>query len=243
MSPVVLSARMQGIVDMFKEYRDTWEQIPCVADIGCDHAFVSIYLAQNSIARKVIAMDVRRGPLEIAQTNIHKFGLEKSVETRLSDGLNELQDREADWAILAGMGGPLMIRILESGKKHLDSGIDLILQPQSEPEEVRSYLCTQNYEIIDEEMLIEDGKFYTIIKAIKKLPTARLSDIELAFGPVLLKRRHPVLREYLRIQLEKTGGLVCKLEKVNTGRSLQRIEELKSKLAVIRQAMSCCEEV
>ena len=105
MKTIELSARMQALVNMVS-------QGSVVCDVGCDHGWVSIYLVQKGIADKVYAMDVRTGPLERAKEHIGRYQLEESIETRLSDGLSNLTVGEADCMICAGMGGPLMMKIL-----------------------------------------------------------------------------------------------------------------------------------
>ena len=132
----------------------------CVADVGCDHGYVSIYLVQKGIAESAIAMDVRKGPLSMAESNIAEYGLEDKVKVRLSDGLSELKEGEADALVIAGMGGKLMISILE--KKDLRAlGIKTaILQPQSDIPEFRQYLRGKGYLIENEKIVLEDGKYY-----------------------------------------------------------------------------------
>ena len=83
-----------------------------VADIGCDHAYLSIYMIKHQIAESVIAMDVNRGPLERARDNIRKSGYENQINVRLSDGIKELNVGEADTLLIAGMGGGLIQKIL-----------------------------------------------------------------------------------------------------------------------------------
>ncbi|MBP3926452.1 MAG: SAM-dependent methyltransferase, partial [Clostridium sp.] len=137
-----------------------------MCDIGCDHGFVAIYLVQKSISPKVFAMDVRSGPLSRAQEHIGQYGLGSQIETRLSDGLAALKPGEADGMICAGMGGPLMIKILEEGSALAHNMKELILQPQSEISEFRKYLRTHGYHIIKEDMVLEDGKYYPRMKVV-----------------------------------------------------------------------------
>ena len=139
-----------GVMDRFR----------CVADVGCDHGYVSIYLVQKGIADSAIAMDVRKGPLSAAKANIEEYGLADRVQVRLSDGLLELKEGEADALVIAGMGGKLMISILE--KKDLRAlGIrTAVLQPQSDISEFREYLRKKGYLIEDEKIVLEDGKYY-----------------------------------------------------------------------------------
>ena len=106
MKELSLSKRMEAVVNMVSP------QSFAIADIGCDHAYVSIALRQRRMAQKVIAMDVRKGPLAIAKNNVMQYGLEDTITLRLSDGLEQLQPNEVGTIIIAGMGGLLMMRIL-----------------------------------------------------------------------------------------------------------------------------------
>ena len=136
-----------------------------VADVGCDHAYISIYLVEGKVAPKTIALDVNEGPLLRAQENIASYGMEGLITTRLSDGLHKLKPNEADSIVIAGMGGPLMIKILEEGSECVATAKELILQPQSEIWRVREYLHNLNFEITKEDMCIDEGKYYTVLHA------------------------------------------------------------------------------
>ena len=83
-----------------------------LADVGCDHGYLSVYLIEKQICKYVIAMDVNKGPLQKAEENIRRFGYKDYIETRLSNGLNKLNINEAEGYICAGMGGPLALEIL-----------------------------------------------------------------------------------------------------------------------------------
>ena len=115
-----------------------------VADVGCDHGYISIYLVQKDIASYAIAMDVRKGPLSGAEANIQRLGLESRIITRLSDGLKELKKGEAEGLVIAGM--------------------QAVLQPQSEIAEFRQYLRDKNFQILEEKIVFEDGKYYFPMK-------------------------------------------------------------------------------
>lgn len=135
-----------------------------VCDVGCDHGYVPIYLIQNHICPKVIAMDVGAGPLNRAREHIRTFCLEKYIVTRLSDGVAELREGEADCLILAGMGGRLVIKILTEGRDKIRSMQELILQPQSDIAFVRSFLRKEGWRTVREDMVYEDGKYYPMMK-------------------------------------------------------------------------------
>ncbi|MBE5954555.1 MAG: SAM-dependent methyltransferase [Lachnospiraceae bacterium] len=216
---VRLSKRMQAVADMVQEKR--------VVDIGCDHAFVSIYLAQKPDIERVIAMDVKTGPVDIAKANIAAYMLADKIDVRMSDGFDKLSVGEADAAVIAGMGGYLMIDILEAGKEHLENGINLVLQPQSDIPEVRRYLDSVGYIIEDEDMLIEDGKYYTIMRAVSRNEkTVEYTADDYNYGPILLKKMHTVLREYLVFSNEKNLTIVEKLRASGSDKSKDRVKQL-----------------
>lgn len=162
MKPVVLSKRLRAIAGMVATGNR-------VCDVGCDHGFVPIWLAEQGISPKVLAMDVRSGPLGAAREHIAERGLDSCIETRLSDGLHNYNIGEADTLICAGMGGGLMLRILSEEPDKTASFRELILQPQSEIEQFRAGLREMGYRIVDETMIEEDGKFYPMMRAEMEL--------------------------------------------------------------------------
>ena len=121
-----------------------------VADIGCDHAYTSIYLCKEGIAPRVIAMDVNRGPLLMAKKHVEEEGLGETIALRLSDGLKELVPGEAETILLCGMGGLLMMKILTDCPETTAAAKELILQPQSEVGEVRHFLHNSGLKMLNE---------------------------------------------------------------------------------------------
>lgn len=138
-----------------------------VADIGCDHAHTSIYLVEKEIAVSSIAMDINKGPLERAKENIRRYQYEDKITTRLSDGAKELKVGEVDTLLMSGMGGLLVNKILSDSIEVVKEVKELILQPQSEIALVRKYIYELGFFIEKEAMLIEDEKYYTVIKAVR----------------------------------------------------------------------------
>lgn len=204
--PVQLSKRLQALADMVTPGNR-------VADVGCDHGFLSIYLVQQGIAPGVIAGDVRTGPLSAAKTHVAEHKLEAYIETRLSDGLEKYQPGEADTLICAGMGGPLMQRILTEHAAVTLAFKELILQPQSELQEFRIFLRNQGFSVAEENILCEDGKYYFMFRVIPGSESIRedaredyqrLCD---KYGRKLLEKRHPVLKEYLEKSLKSNQAV------------------------------------
>lgn len=223
-----LSLRMEQVVAMV-------ETCSAAADIGCDHGYVAIELIRRKIAGTVIAMDVRQGPLSRAQEHIEREHLTGQIQCRLSDGLEKLQPGEVQEIVIAGMGGPLMIRILENGRESLDRVQTLVLQPQSEIPEVRRYLHKSGWKITQEAMIKEEGKYYTVIQAKPGKETYE-SPLEYQYGACLLRDRCGIFEEYLK-QEEKQYETICRrLERESTRKAVERLEEVRLLLKQNREA-------
>jgi tRNA (adenine22-N1)-methyltransferase len=208
-----------------------------VADIGCDHAYTSIYLCQAGIAPKVIAMDVNKGPLVGARAHVDEAGLTEQIDIRLSDGLQKLVPGEADSVLLCGMGGLLMIKILSDYPEATASLKELILQPQSEVGEVRRYLHKQGYEITKEHMLKEDGKFYVMMRAVKSdVPQQYETECDYIYGKLLLEEKNPVLSAFLDREHRLRADVLAALSGQDTENAKARKESLGREFSLIEEA-------
>lgn len=207
-----------------------------LADVGCDHGYIPIALVMEGHIPSAIAMDVNEGPLNRARQNIVEFAAAQYIETRLSDGVAALRPGEADSLIIAGMGGNLMIRILEDGKEVLRETKELILQPQSEIPGVRRYLQENGYAIVAEDMVSEDGKFYTMMKAVHGIMRYDRS-IFFAYGRLLLEQRHPVLLEFLRKRYRIDEEILNRIEGEGKADSRGRVQEIRQEMQEIVSAL------
>ncbi len=203
-----------------------------VADIGTDHGYVPIYLVQEGVSPHAIAMDINKGPILRANEHIIENKLEDFIETRISNGFEELEEGEAECAIVAGMGGELIIRILEEGKNRVKEFKEIILSPHSEISMVRRYLHKSGLKIIDEKMLIDEGKYYTIMKAVHG-DDNKYSDTEYMYGAVLINKKDEILRQYLENEYEKLKKIIYKLKENDTDNSKIRLKELEEKVEMV----------
>jgi len=222
-----------------------------VADIGCDHGYVAIYLLQQKMALSVIAMDVNEGPLQRAREHIQREGLTDYIDVRLSDGANALSKGEADTAVIAGMGGKLMVRILSEAFSRLGRLEELVLQPQSEIFKVRQFLWQSGYLIVAEDMVLEDGKYYQIIKAKpvtdeaeaqKKQGIVQCSETAKEayslYGPCLLKGAHEVCISYLYREKENYSQIKTHILRKECSEGAKiRVEEIDEKLKILETAL------
>ena len=110
-----------------------------VADIGCDHGYLSIHLLTNGIASSCIASDVNAAPLESARRNAGKYGVANKMEFCLSDGVRSIP-RDFDCMVCAGMGADTMMHILSEAPWLKNERYRLVLQCQSKTPMLRRYL-------------------------------------------------------------------------------------------------------
>ena len=214
-----------------------------VADVGCDHAYISIYLIENNISPFVIAMDVNKGPLQRAHDNIVKYGCQGLINIRRSNGLEKLEIGEVDTVLIAGMGGILTVEILSQYMDITKSLKELVLQPQSDTNIVRRFLSDISYSIVEENMVKEDGKFYAMIKAIPNYKLESINPYELThiehecYGRMLLEAKHRILKEFLHKERDKCNRIISNLKNNLKAEALERREEVIQKLGIIEKAL------
>lgn len=205
-----------------------------LADVGTDHGYIPIYLVEKGIVPCAIAMDVNKGPLQQAMEHIRRDGLTEQITTRLSDGMKQLKPGEVDTVVIAGMGGALTIRILEDGLEVLESLKEAVLQPQSEIAKVRRWLEEHGFCIAEEDMILEDGKYYPMMRIVKGKQDP-LSEMEALYGPVLLKKKHSCLREFLLWERGIKENVLEQLKNAGDGAAKRR-EEVQEALKLNEQA-------
>ncbi|MCD8329616.1 MAG: class I SAM-dependent methyltransferase [Lachnospiraceae bacterium] len=207
------------------------------ADIGTDHGYAAIELVRRGLCPRVIACDIRPGPLSRAQEHIRQAGLSGLIETRLGDGLERVAPGEAKTILIAGMGGPLMISILERGAETALAAEELILSPQSDPGAFRRFLLTHGYRIETEEALEEEGKYYVILRACPGQEELWKEE-ELQYGRVLLQRGEPLLRKRLEREIDRDRALLLRLSEAGTERSQERSGEIRAALDLAERALA-----
>jgi len=191
-----LSIRLKSIVNMIDE-------CDSIVDVGTDHGYVPIYLVQNGVIKKAIASDINKGPVEKAQKNILRNNVSEQISCRLGSGLATVKKGEVQVAVIAGMGGNLIRDILEV---NLDIACELnymILQPVQNAEVLREYLYKTGYDILDEEICYDDGKFYEIIKVKYNTEIEEIDSIHYEISKLLLNKKHTVMQEFIEHKLQK----------------------------------------
>lgn len=233
-----ISKRLQKVASLVKSGN-------VVADIGTDHGYLPIYIIKQGISNRVIAMDVRKGPLQKAVDNVSQYGVKDNIDIRLSDGLENLQTGEAQTVTICGMGGKLIQSILEKGKDKYDSTTQLILSPQSEIRDFRKYLVDNGFNTVGEHMLKEDGQYYLIIECMRDdckkdsgLSDDLLCETHLRYGKMLLEGKCKCLKEYLEKEMQVAVSVLDRVSALNSNEPavLERIAQLKKDIDCINMA-------
>lgn len=198
------------INDRLKKIGDLVEANSSCLDVGCDHAFLDIYLVQRDKNIKAIASDITEGPLNHAQENIKKYHLEDKIECRLGDGLDTYSD-EIDTIIISGMGGRNMIGIFKNHMEVLQKVQTIILSPNNYQEDVKRFLCKHHFYISNEE-LVKTGKYIYQILVFSR-GRKRYSRLEYFFGPILLQKKDKLFYEYYGRELVSREILIQVLPK------------------------------
>lgn len=146
-----------------------------LADVGTDHAYLPIYLCQKRILSPVaaangetlsaIASDINRGPVERAALHIKAERLSGTIKTVCTDGLCGLEVYAPETIVVFGMGGELIVSILEAAPWICTEGTRLILQPMTHPEKVREALPRMGFAVTGESLCTEGDRLYQIICA------------------------------------------------------------------------------
>ena len=204
-----------------------------VGDIGTDHGYIPIYLIENEISKKVIATDISKNSLDKIINSVKGTKYEKDIDMRLGDGLDPIKPFEVDTVVIAGMGGLLIRDILDKDKDKRDSITNFILQPNIATEELRKYLYENNFEIVDEKLVKEDGKFYEVIWA-KKGKAYVDQDIYYEIGEKLLANRDPLLEEFLNNRIQMNEEILKELEGKETQRTMDRYRELTENIKELK---------
>ena len=239
-----LGARIQTMVDLYPV-------VDSIADIGCDHGYTAIALFEAGKAEKLFVCDIGKEPLEMAKKNVRFRGLEDKITCRLGNGLEALEKGECKHLLLSGMGGMLMIHILE---RRIEEFETILLSPQSDYEKVRRFLYPY-MELVEDCYVKEKNKFYRIILAKKRreqdasgetsyagmislkiggnksetegkpLDSSEISKVEWEFGWLPLAKKDPVLKELLEDEKRHLEEMLSKNPQKVIAEKLERVKE------------------
>jgi len=215
----MITPRLQAIINLVTA--------KTIADVGTDHAFIPIRLAQDKKIKKAVATDKNRGPIEIARGNVLKYGLSKIIELRQGAGLCPIEPGECEQIIIAGMGGALIADIIEDDIEKAKAS-ELILQPMNAQSELRQRLFDMGFKIEIEELSNEGFKIYNLMRVHFEPQNRRCSEIELHLPMSLTK--HP-LWDMLLAKKEREFNKIINGQKRSTAPDYIMLEKYERLLA------------
>lgn len=177
-----------------------------IADIGTDHAYIPIYLGLTKKISHALACDVRSGPLENAKKNINFYNLNNIIETRLSDGLENVSENEADEIIIAGMGGNMISNILENCSWKNKESKRFILQPMKYENKLRAYLALKGYEIQNETAVICSEKVYSVMTCVFTNIPYKITPVQEYIGKITINQNF-ASKSYIKKQIKNLQNL------------------------------------
>lgn len=215
-----LSKRLSVIASFIKGFKS-------LADIACDHGYLGIYCALNYDLKEVLLTDINELPLASAKANIDKFSVKDKVNTALGNGLEPL-DKDYEVISISGIGGSLLVDILNNDLEKAKKAKRLILSANNDVKLLREFLMNNHF-MITNEVMVYDYKYYEILVAEYTSKSVNYTELELKYGPYLLKEKsadfinhYQKLLKTLESQLTKVNNLEARTN------LLKRIEEIKS---------------
>ncbi|WP_423364566.1 tRNA (adenine(22)-N(1))-methyltransferase [Mycoplasma sp. P36-A1] len=220
-----LGYRLEAIASMIDNHNSI------VADIGCDHGWLAIYLITNNKAKKAYACDVNIGPLNNVKTNVTNNYLDDKIQVLLSNGLEKIDENEVSDIVIAGMGGSLIVDILQKDIAKIKDKT-LYLQPNINSYKLRTFLINNEFSIVDEKTVKENKIIYQVIKAkpSKENNNDIYSELDLLFGKINLEKNEPLTQELLRDTYDKYANIVKDMPDDNP-----RKEQFINRMQLIKQ--------
>lgn len=203
-----------------------------VADIGTDHGYLPVYLLQTGKVKSAVAADVRKMPLKNAEKSAERYALTDKISFRLSDGLKEFSEMDADEYIFAGMGGTLIAQKLAETPWVKNPSLHFVFQPQSRAEDLRKFLFENGFETEREVAVSEgrrvyisfDAKYSGVTKPFKpsdcfigKLPHTENAVRHLSQQLLRLKEKHDAYKTVGRLdEARELSEIIADIEKFIT---------------------------
>ena len=206
-----------------------------LADIGSDHAYLPIALCLENKIEAALASDINEGPVEAAVANIHKNGLGSRIVAVRADGLDKTRDFAPDCITILGMGGELIVSILDKAKWVKDENITLVLQPMTHPEILAKYLAENGFGVVDEKIVRDgtrDDRIYRILSAKFDGKERTLTDGEALIGRLNIDRGDEITAAYIEKNIRVLETRIAGKARSGDGAEKEKrlVDELKSYL-------------
>lgn len=215
--------------------------LPCdfLADIGTDHGYIPILAVQEGRAKRAAAADISQGSCNKALANIQARGLQACIDVRCGSGLEVIKEGEQpNCIVISGMGGLLVLDILKGSPQVTERAGQLVLQPQRDIDKVRRFVLDHGFHIADEDMLFEDGKYYTVLSCVRG-KAQPYTECEYLFGKRLIEKKSPVLKAYCSFEYNKLKGVIQNIESNSGEENDSRKKQLEHLKGLYEEVLKC----
>lgn len=228
-----LSKRLMCIVN-------NMDKCESVIDVGTDHGYIPIYAVKNKICTKAIASDINKGPKEKAESNVRFEGVSDKIQCRLGAGLATVRLGEVEAAIIAGMGGNLIRDIIVQDIKKVQKFEYMILQPAQNSEILREFLYKGPFEILKEDLVIDENIFYEVFKVkynknkINEVKNIKEDSFYYEVSTRLIEDEHPLIKDFIQNKLDRYKTILSFI-KEDTESAVKRKEEITAKIKRLKE--------
>lgn len=204
-----------------------------VIDVGTDHGYVPNFLCEKKISRDIIATDISKNSLEKSIELTRERDNEKYIRNILANGIVK---ENRDNIIIAGLGGIQIAEIILNSIEIARSAKKLILQPMQKTNILRRELNNMGFEIIDEEIIFEDDRYFEIILARYSGQIKKLEEVDFYFSKSLMEKKDKVYLDFLRERQRELEKILSNINN-DSDRTKKRSGELKSLLIRTKEAI------
>ncbi len=225
-----LSKRLRAVLDLV-------EPGSVLADIGTDHGYLPIAALEEQRIPSAIACDLNQGPLEAAKRAVKEVGLEETIDLRLGNGLQPITPGEATNVVIAGMGGTTIINILDAAPQVTDELTRIIVQPMNAAGSVRRWMADNDWFIVAENLVEEDGIMYEIIAAEPgRMP---LKPILADVGPMLWMAKHPLIKRHIYRLMQSDKAILENMKKSKGAFVSDKYKKVEAHYQELEKMMKC----
>lgn len=226
-----LDVRLKSVYDMIGKTH-------CLVDVGSDHGYLPIRLLNDGKIEKAVVTDVNEGPLLNAKENFMQYNLSDRAKLILSDGLKNVSIEDVDVLSICGMGGELIISILDFDINKSKSFDYLVLQPMNSVDLVRRYLYCNGFSIVKEDLVKDRHHFYNVLKVTTKKDNNKYDDVFFDIGYNLYKNGNKHFCEYLDYKINVNKKIIENCGSQNTINAVKAKEKAAEYINILERIRS-----
>ena len=184
-----LSQRLRWIADAIPFHA-------VVADVGCDHGKLAVFLLLRGNPR-VFAVDISRSSLEKAVRLAQNYDVDAKLYPRVSDGLRNWQDLLPNVVVIAGLSGKTIANILQDSREIVSQCDQILVQPMQGVPFLRKWLAEKDWPVVQEALIQEEGRYFFIFRIVPGSNGHIQQKEDYTLSDYLLAQNDPVYYQWL----------------------------------------------